>query len=210
MWTCSADPMSNTQNGVSILMLDALNALLVVSQHGCSIGWRYSRRAGRRCPRSPTAIWVRLQFGNGGSSTSRRGCLAFLIWRSKRSRSGGEWPLNARDAGVGTALVAELKNGRLPAVAVQPQVNKKMRMAIQSEKFKSGTILLPTQAPWLRDFEDELAAFPHARHDDQVDALSQALAYEPPKYTYSGYENVDWQGILTNWYLQTGGGTRPW
>jgi predicted phage terminase large subunit-like protein len=114
------------------------------------------------------------------------------------------------DAGVGTALVAELKNGRLPAVAVQPQVNKKMRMAIQSEKFKNGTILLPTQALWLRDFEDELAAFPHSRHDDQVDALSQALAYEPPKYTYSGYENVDWQGILTNWYLQTGGGTRPW
>ena len=85
------------------------------------------------------------------------------------------------DTGIGTALVAELKAKQLTAVGVQPQVNKKMRMAIQSEKFKNGTILLPKQAPWLRDFEEELCAFPHSRHDDQVDALSQALAQPMPK-----------------------------
>ena len=85
------------------------------------------------------------------------------------------------DTGSGTPLVAELKAQQLTAVGVQSQVNKKMRMAIQSEKFKNGTILLPKQAPWLRDFEEELCAFPHSRHDDQIDALSQALAQPMPK-----------------------------
>jgi predicted phage terminase large subunit-like protein len=86
------------------------------------------------------------------------------------------------DAGVGTALKVELQNANLPAVAVQPQLNKKMRMAIQSEKVKNGTILLPKEAWWLSDFEEELFGFPHSAHDDQVDALSQGLAYEPPGY----------------------------
>jgi hypothetical protein len=79
-------------------------------------------------------------------------------------------------------------------VAVKPQLNKKMRMAVQLEKFKSGTILLPKQASWLANFEDELYAFPHSRHDDQIDALSQALAYEPPRFDLEilakGMENL--------------------
>jgi hypothetical protein len=44
--------------------------------------------------------------------------------------------------------------------------------------------LLPKHASWLAIFEDELFAFPHCRYDDQIDALSQALALpEPPGYT---------------------------
>ena len=114
------------------------------------------------------------------------------------------------DAGVGIPLVTELKNAKLPAVAIKPQLNKKMRMAIQLEKFKSGTILLPRQAPWLATFEDELFAFPYSRHDDQIDALSQALAYEPPKDPYAGYANVDWQALRNYYYLQSGGRFRLW
>jgi predicted phage terminase large subunit-like protein len=40
-------------------------------------------------------------------------------------------------------------------------------------------MFLPKQAPWLVDLENELFAFPNGRYDDQVDALIQALAYEP-------------------------------
>jgi predicted phage terminase large subunit-like protein len=82
------------------------------------------------------------------------------------------------EAGVGIALVPELKNALLPAIAIKPQYDKKIRMSIQSRKFEDGTVLLPKQASWLADFEDELFRFPHTRHDDQVDAISQALAYE--------------------------------
>jgi len=126
------------------------------------------------------------------------------------ARAQGANTVLIEDAGAGIHLVTEMKNARLQAVPIKPQLNKRVRMAVQLEKFKSGTILLPKQAPWLAEFEEELFAFPHSRYDDQIDALSQALAYEPPKDAYAGYQNVDWQGLATNWYLQTGAGTRPW
>jgi len=50
------------------------------------------------------------------------------------------------DAGAGIHLVTELKNAKLPAEAIKPQLNKRMRMAVQLEKFKSGRVLLPKQA----------------------------------------------------------------
>jgi phage terminase large subunit-like protein len=37
--------------------------------------------------------------------------------------------------------------------------------------FEAGRIVLPVEAPWLADFENELLAFPSGRYDDQVDAL---------------------------------------
>lgn len=42
---------------------------------------------------------------------------------------------------------------------------------------EAGQLLLPEDAPWLAGFRSELLGFPNARHDDQVDALSQLLAY---------------------------------
>lgn len=83
------------------------------------------------------------------------------------------------ESGVGIALLAEIKKAGLPAQGVKPQHDKKIRMLLHVPKFHDGTTLLPRQAAWLADFEDEFFGFPHARHDDQVDALSQALTYEP-------------------------------
>jgi predicted phage terminase large subunit-like protein len=40
---------------------------------------------------------------------------------------------------------------------------------------EAGNIHLPAYAEWLPHLLDELAAFPNATHDDQVDAMSQAL-----------------------------------
>ena len=42
---------------------------------------------------------------------------------------------------------------------------------------ESSQALLPERAPWLDDFLAELLAFPGGRHDDQVDSVSQALAW---------------------------------
>jgi predicted phage terminase large subunit-like protein len=92
------------------------------------------------------------------------------------------------DIGIGTVLLGELKKAGLPAQpAVKLPYDKKTRMLIQSPKFTNGTVQLPRQATWLADTEAELCAFPHTRHDDQVDCLSQTLAYEPPAYQY--YDN---------------------
>jgi phage terminase large subunit-like protein len=38
-------------------------------------------------------------------------------------------------------------------------------------------VLIPEAAPWLGDFQTEILVFPHGRHDDQVDSLSQFLGW---------------------------------
>jgi predicted phage terminase large subunit-like protein len=89
------------------------------------------------------------------------------------------------DTGVGTALVQELKGALFSAIPVKPEHDKVTRMSIQSGKFESGQVLFPKQASWLADLESELFAFPHGRHDDQVDSISQALAHGR-----SGYDST--------------------
>lgn len=43
--------------------------------------------------------------------------------------------------------------------------------------FQAGRVLLPRQAPWLKDYRAELLGFPGSKHDDQVDSTTQALDY---------------------------------
>jgi predicted phage terminase large subunit-like protein len=84
------------------------------------------------------------------------------------------------DAGVGTALIQELKTADFSIIAVKPEYDKKIRMAIQAGKFENSQVFFPKEAPWLADLEAEFFAFPSGPHDDQVDSISQALAYESP------------------------------
>ena len=95
------------------------------------------------------------------------------------------------DAGFGTALIQELKGAHCSAIAVKPEYDKKIRMAIQSAKFENGQVFFPMVAPWLRDLEDELFAFPNGRHDDQVDSISQALGHKSP----SGWTDAGMQPL---------------
>ena len=55
--------------------------------------------------------------------------------------------------------------------AASPNADKVTRMSRQQGRFEAGRILLPNEALWLADFENELLAFPDGRYDDQVDAL---------------------------------------
>ena len=83
------------------------------------------------------------------------------------------------DAGVGTALIQELKTAHFSVIPVRPEHDKKIRMFIHSGKFESGQVFFPNMAHWLADLEAELFAFPSGPHDDQVDSISQALAQGP-------------------------------
>jgi predicted phage terminase large subunit-like protein len=49
--------------------------------------------------------------------------------------------------------------------------DKETRLSRHQGRLEAGRLLLPTEAPWLADFENELLAFPSGRYDDQVDAL---------------------------------------
>jgi predicted phage terminase large subunit-like protein len=75
------------------------------------------------------------------------------------------------DAGVGTALVQELKTAHFSVIPVTPEYDKKIRMAIQSVKFENGQVFFPKEARWLADLEAE-----------QVDSISQALGHRIPSH----------------------------
>jgi predicted phage terminase large subunit-like protein len=103
------------------------------------------------------------------------------IWHARHHQAD---KILIEDAGVGTALITELQNAGLSAIAVKPEHDKVTRMSIQSGKFESGQVYFPRQAQWLADFENEIFAFPNVSHDDQVDALSQALAHHQTGYCW--------------------------
>jgi len=60
---------------------------------------------------------------------------------------------------------------------VNPSGGKIARAAAVSPLIEAGNIYLPhpEYAPWVDDFIEECCAFPNGAHDDQVDAMTQAL-----------------------------------
>ena len=83
------------------------------------------------------------------------------------------------DKASGTQLIQDLKedDGLWSVHACEPEGNKVMRLHAQSLRFENGLVYLPTEASWLDDYVQELTIFPKAKHDDQVDSTSQALAW---------------------------------
>jgi predicted phage terminase large subunit-like protein len=93
-----------------------------------------------------------------------------------RRRHGAEAVL-IEDRGSGTQLIQALREEGVHAIAISPEADKATRLQSQSMHIEAGRVLLPAAAPWLDGFRDELLRFPQGRHDDQVDSLSQFLAW---------------------------------
>jgi predicted phage terminase large subunit-like protein len=85
------------------------------------------------------------------------------------------------NAGPGLALLQDLRQELLPGmprpIGVKPEGSKMDRMVAESAKIEAGHVHLPRQSDWLEIFLLELLAFPHGRHDDQVDSVSQFLKW---------------------------------
>ena len=55
-----------------------------------------------------------------------------------------------------------------------------------SAQFEAGAVFFPKAAPWLSGLKAELLGFPNVRYDDQVDSVTQALAWiEKRKQSYA-------------------------
>jgi predicted phage terminase large subunit-like protein len=78
----------------------------------------------------------------------------------------------------GAAVIDQLRNTVSGLIAVNPHESKEARASAVSPFVESGNVYLPDPrlAPWVGGFLTECAGFPNATHDDQVDALTQALA----------------------------------
>ena len=82
------------------------------------------------------------------------------------------------DAASGQSLLQELRVGTsLPCKPIRPDHDKTARLTAVTPILETGRVFIPTQAPWLDDFVSEVCGFPNLKHDDQVDALTQALSF---------------------------------
>ena len=108
-----------------------------------------------------------------------RGRMSFTETLATFRRLARDWPDASRklveDKANGSAVVSTLEHEIAGIIAVNPEGGKEARAAAVQPQIESGNVYLPEGAPWLDDFVAEFAAFPRGRHDDQVDALSQAL-----------------------------------
>jgi len=73
-------------------------------------------------------------------------------------------------------LIQALREKHVNVVDYKPKGEKEERLISQIDPFEGGSVLLPKEAPWLEEFVAELLSFP-GRHDNQVDALAQGLAW---------------------------------
>jgi predicted phage terminase large subunit-like protein len=81
------------------------------------------------------------------------------------------------DKANGPAVISMLSRTVPGIVPEEPQGGKEARAAAVSPLVESHNVWLPAPelAPWIGGFIEEAAGFPTAAHDDQVDAMSQAL-----------------------------------
>jgi predicted phage terminase large subunit-like protein len=125
-------------------------------------------------------VWARR--GNifllGDQIRARLDCPATV--RAVRALS-EKWPRThgklIEDKANGSAVIQMLANEIPGLLPVNPQGGKIARAAAVSPLVEAGNVYLPhpDYAPWVNDFIEECAAFPNGAHDDQVDAMTQAL-----------------------------------
>ena len=94
-------------------------------------------------------------------------------WRRVTS----SYALLIEDKGSGMSLIQDLKGEGIRAIGVKPTTDKILRMNAHTAGIEAGYVYRPRRAPWLNDFQKEAMAFPAAKYDDQVDALTQFAEY---------------------------------
>jgi predicted phage terminase large subunit-like protein len=81
------------------------------------------------------------------------------------------------DKANGTAIIDTLKEDIDGIIAINPTESKYARASSVQPLCEAGNVFLPNKErhPWVNDFIEECTFFPNGKHDDQVDAMSQAL-----------------------------------
>jgi predicted phage terminase large subunit-like protein len=110
-----------------------------------------------------------------------RARLEYHDLRSNALRLAEKWQPQAivvEDKASGQSLLQDLRTEtNLPLIPILPRQDKLTRFAAITPLIEAGKLVLPPNAHWLNEFEQELFTFPASKHDDQVDALSQLLRW---------------------------------
>lgn len=103
---------------------------------------------------------------------------ATALWR-KWKIDGRSSFLVIEDKGSGSSLIQSLQREKIFAHQHHGKVegDKILRLTAQAAHFHAARVHFPKEAAWLDELMTELLGFPGVRHDDQVDSISQALAF---------------------------------
>ncbi len=108
---------------------------------------------------------------------NQRGCPAPSCRRARRpSHRYDSSTLLIEDSPISHGLIQSLREQSINVTKYKPDTDKRARVIAQTDLFAGGSVRFPQRAAWLEEFTAELLAFP-GRHDDQVDALTQGLAW---------------------------------
>jgi predicted phage terminase large subunit-like protein len=125
-------------------------------------------------------VWARLgpMFFLGDQVRARMDCPATVhAVRQLTAKWPGTIAKLIEDKANGSAVIQMLARDIPGLLPVNPEGGKVARAAAVSPLIEAGNIYLPHPLwqPWVNDFIEECAAFPNGAHDDQVDAMTQAL-----------------------------------
>jgi hypothetical protein len=86
------------------------------------------------------------------------------------------------DKANGPAVIAMLHHEIPGLVPIKVKSNKQQRLSAVVPLVQAGNVYIPhpSTGRWVNEFIEECAGFPNATNDDQVDAMSQALAHLQP------------------------------
>lgn len=110
-----------------------------------------------------------------------RGRMDFVTTLNAVRSLSAKWPEARKklieEKANGAAVIATLKNEISGLIPRNPTDSKEARAVAVSPEIEAGNVYLPDPsiASWVHDFIEECAAFPNSTHDDQVDAMTQAL-----------------------------------
>ena len=79
------------------------------------------------------------------------------------------------DKANGPAIISMLSSKIPGIIPINPKQGKIARANAVTHPLRAGNLHVPKNAPWLGDFIEECSSFPHGKHDDRVDAMSQAI-----------------------------------
>lgn len=115
-----------------------------------------------------------------------RARMDFVKTRAAFIRLANKWPTArsklVEDKANGPAIISQLKDVITGITPIEPKGTKQARANAVTAFWEAGNVFLPDpedkRYQWVnRDFIPELLRFPTDNHDDQVDAMTQALDY---------------------------------
>jgi predicted phage terminase large subunit-like protein len=92
---------------------------------------------------------------------------------------------------LGLSLYQAMVRAGLPVRELKAEADKRTRALPVAARYQAGTVYHLAGAPWLDDLEEELLAFPHGAHDDQVDVVAYAAIILAEKASDAYEEALD-------------------